>query len=417
MTPPSVTLAIQRIHAALPAGLIALLLEFKAHGKTAWVVGGCLRDVLLDKNAADWDLATNALPHEVQAMFPRTLPTGLQHGTVTVLYKRLQYEVTTLRGEVGYTDGRRPDHVVFLNDIEADLARRDFTVNAVAYDPLTKSLHDPFHGLHDLDVKILRSVGDPSIRFKEDALRMLRAARFSSTLTFDIAKDAMEAMKALASNIKGVSQERILVEWQKGMAASNPCRMLQTLFDTGVLGHILPEFDLSAFEHLAARIALHPDVHVRNAIFFSGCGSAMSSTLARWKFPNQNRFILMHLATFLSGRKDDITFATTKDVRVWLSKVGRKHAAQVIQALYRENITFPLQWCQEELERDAPLSIDELPVNGHDVMEVLHIPPSIGIKHTLQALLEHVLARPEDATREMMLNAMIHIHEQRATAR
>src|SRR5690606_41041217 len=132
----------------------------------------------MGKPVSDWDLATTALPGEVQAVFKRTIPTGIQHGTVTVLHRGRHYEVTTLRGEGAYTDGRRPDTVEFVREIDEDLARRDFTVNAIAYDPLRRELVDPWGGLEDIDRKVIRAVGDPRERFGEDGLRVLRAARF-----------------------------------------------------------------------------------------------------------------------------------------------------------------------------------------------------------------------------------------------
>jgi len=180
----------QRLSDNIPAEVRELCTRLREGGFRAWIVGGCVRDELLsqlDGKAeadirGDWDIATSARPEQVQKLFRRVIPTGIQHGTVTVLMKRAGYEVTTLRGETEYSDGRRPDSVYFVDDIKDDLARRDFTINAIAYDPLEDRLIDPFDGVRDLRARVLRAVGDPALRFGEDGLRVLRAARFVATL-------------------------------------------------------------------------------------------------------------------------------------------------------------------------------------------------------------------------------------------
>src|SRR3954465_7378239 len=172
--------------AHVPPDALGICEHLRNAGKRAWIVGGCVRDSLLGKPISDWDVATDALPKELMKLFPRAIPTGLQHGTVTVVVRGHHYEITTLRGETTYSDGRRPDAVHFVDDIVADLARRDFTINAIAVDPSDGSLVDPFHGRKDLDSKTIRAVGKAIERFSEDGLRVLRAARFSATLGFDL---------------------------------------------------------------------------------------------------------------------------------------------------------------------------------------------------------------------------------------
>src|SRR5438552_18665789 len=161
---------------------MAVLRTLRAAGKQAWLAGGAVRDLLRGKPADDFDVATDALPEQVVKLFPRVVPTGMQHGTVTVLTAEHKVEVTTFRGEGPYLDGRRPSSVTFLGDIDGDLARRDFTVNAIAWDPIDGVLRDPFSGLGDLRRHRLRAVGDPLARFQEDGLRPLRAVRFACTL-------------------------------------------------------------------------------------------------------------------------------------------------------------------------------------------------------------------------------------------
>src|SRR4051812_26620405 len=165
-----------------PRDVTDLCARLAERGKRSWIVGGCVRDLLFGREVSDWDLATDARPDELMKIFPRAIPTGIEHGTVTVVIGKKHYEVTTLRGEAAYSDGRRPDAVHFVDDITADLARRDFTFNAIAIDPTTKVIIDPFDGRRDLEARVLRAVGNPIERFSEDGLRVLRAARFVATL-------------------------------------------------------------------------------------------------------------------------------------------------------------------------------------------------------------------------------------------
>ncbi len=187
--------------ASVPTDVIALCERLRSQGKRAWIVGGCVRDLLLGRAAADWDVATDARPKELLSIFPRAIPTGIDHGTVTVVQHGHHYEVTTLRGEGTYSDGRRPDWVEFVDDITADLARRDFTVNAMAIDPVDAQLIDPFDGRVDLQRGVLRAVGNPQERFAEDGLRVLRAARFVATLELELDPATRAAIPADARHV------------------------------------------------------------------------------------------------------------------------------------------------------------------------------------------------------------------------
>lgn len=189
----------------------------------------------------DWDIATDALPEAVQKVFPRVIPTGIDHGTVTVLMGDSAYEVTTLRGETTYSDGRRPDSVHFVGDIVADLARRDFTVNAIAYDPREDRIIDPFDGVRDLERRILRAVGVPRERFAEDGLRVLRAARFVATLEFQLDPDTERAIEPSLDTYRKVSAERIRDEWIKAMKARKPSRAFDVMKNHGILAITAPE--------------------------------------------------------------------------------------------------------------------------------------------------------------------------------
>src|SRR5688572_19422431 len=215
-----------RLRAAIPDEVRELSQRLKDGGFRSWVVGGCVRDELLAELRGvptsarnDWDIATDARPEDVTRLFRRVIPTGLQHGTVTVLLPGGQYEVTTLRGETTYTDGRRPDSVYFVDDINDDLARRDFTVNAIAYDVLEDRLIDPFAGLQDLERRLLRAVREPAERFAEDGLRVLRAARFVATLELELDPKTAAAIQPSLTSYRKVSAERVRDEWQKTMKA------------------------------------------------------------------------------------------------------------------------------------------------------------------------------------------------------
>ena len=210
-------------------------------GERAWVVGGCVRDTLRGERVNDWDVATTALPAKVQKTFRKVIPTGIDHGTVTVLWKGEGFEVTTLRGEGTYSDGRRPDNVVFVGDIDQDLARRDFTVNAIAYDPVDGHVVDPFGGLTDMKHKVLRAVGNPSKRFQEDGLRILRGARFVATLGFELDEDTEAAFGGALDTFRKVSPERVREEWLKAMKANAPSRAFEVMRRTGILEVTYPE--------------------------------------------------------------------------------------------------------------------------------------------------------------------------------
>jgi len=210
-------------------------------GERAWVVGGCVRDTLRGERVNDWDVATTALPAKVQKTFRKVIPTGIDHGTVTVLWKGEGFEVTTLRGEGTYSDGRRPDNVVFVGNIDQDLARRDFTVNAIAYDPVDGHVVDPFGGLTDMKHKVLRAVGNPSKRFQEDGLRILRGARFVATLGFELDEDTEAAFGGALDTFRKVSPERVREEWLKAMKANAPSRAFEVMRRTGILEVTYPE--------------------------------------------------------------------------------------------------------------------------------------------------------------------------------
>ena len=242
----------------LPENVKYIINKLEAAGYEAYAVGGCVRDSMLGRVPEDWDITTSAKPEEVKEIFRKTIDTGIQHGTVTVLMPGcVGYEVTTYRIDGEYLDGRHPSEVTFTPSLHEDLARRDFTINAMAVNDRT-GVVDDFCGLSDMEARVIRAVGDPRQRFTEDALRMLRALRFSAQLDFEIDKDTYEAVKELAPNLVHVSKERINVELTKLLMSDHP-EVIALVSDSGLSGYISDHFD-DAFDVSNEMAAPYPDI-------------------------------------------------------------------------------------------------------------------------------------------------------------
>lgn len=219
---------------------LRVLERIEQAGYEAYLVGGCVRDLLLDLEPKDYDICTNALPEEIQQIFERTLPTGIKHGTVTVFEQKIPFEVTTFREEAEYTDYRRPTSVTFVSQLETDLSRRDFTMNAMAQDRFG-TIVDPFGGRKDIQDRRIRCVGDPRQRFSEDALRMVRAARFVAQFGFALDERVSEAMHSLKDRVQHLAIERIVAEVEKIWGSRTPARGLKVLWEHDLWAH-LPVF-------------------------------------------------------------------------------------------------------------------------------------------------------------------------------
>lgn len=225
----------------LPENVSYIIGQLEEKGYEAYAVGGCVRDVMLGRQPEDWDITTSAKPMEIKEIFPKTIDTGIQHGTVTVMRNRVGYEVTTYRIDGEYEDGRHPREVCFTTNLKRDLERRDFTINAMAYNA-SVGLVDEFGGVRDLQNKVIRCVGDAGLRFDEDALRMLRAVRFSGQLGFEIEEKTRKAMEERAGHLEKISAERIRVELVK-LLLSPGAQKLRVAYETGMTRVFLPEFD------------------------------------------------------------------------------------------------------------------------------------------------------------------------------
>lgn len=426
-------------------------------GFEAWVVGGAVRDSLLVREAHDFDVATNALPDRVVRLFSHVIETGMQHGTVTVMLEGEGFEVTTFRGEGTYSDGRHPDSVQFLNSITEDLARRDFTMNAVAYDPLTDTFCDPFGGVVDIQEKVIRAVGVPKDRFQEDGLRVMRAIRFMSTLGFRIDYDTLDGIMHSDSlvSLGKVSVERIHDELFKIMASTCPSRAMDAMGDTGVLGVILPEMlpmigctqnryhsydvwthTMVTLDHCPANNpilrfgALFHDVakpEVKGvhpihggATFYDHEHVGAKKTneiLTRLKFSTEDRERIVHLVRHHFIRYERGWAAPA--LRRWVRKVGLENVPTLC-ILARADIAgkgpiatvgmeasiiaeLESRVAKMKLTEVIPTSTKVLAIDGNDVMTHLGLTPGPAVGKVLAALLELVTDDPECNTRESLL--------------
>ncbi|WP_441288613.1 CCA tRNA nucleotidyltransferase [Sorangium sp. KYC3313] len=440
---------------AVPEDVLGICRRLRERGKRGWIVGGCVRDLLRGQDAKDWDVATDARPEEVVAAFRKVIPTGIQHGTVTVLVRGVPYEVTTLRGDGTYSDGRRPDRVEFVDDITADLARRDFTMNAIAIDPVDGHLIDPFGGQRDLEAKIIRAVGDPGERFAEDGLRVLRAARFAATLEGTLDPETERAMGTARSHqtFRCVSAERVRDEWLKAMRARRPSVAFEIMRRTELLaitcpemiesvgcdqnrwhaydvwGHAMACLDACKPEPILRVAALMHDIgkprtrefseKTRDYTFYEHerVGAEMADPiLTRLRFSNDERARIVALIRHHLICYDDTW--TDAAVRRWLRRVTPALAPD----LYEIGVADALGKGREATEdiatigrlrervdallaAGAALSAKDLAVNGNRLMKELGIPPSRLVGELLERLVELVTEEPEANTPERLLAA------------
>ncbi|MCU0640742.1 MAG: HD domain-containing protein [Candidatus Margulisbacteria bacterium] len=420
------------------AGAAAIIRELQSRGFQALVVGGCVRDTLLGRTPAEWDLTTSARPAEVKKLFKKVVPTGLKYGTVTVILDDGQYEVTTFRSDERYVDGRHPDNVRFTDDIHQDLARRDFTVNALAYDPQSDTLIDDHGGRKDLASRLLRTVGDPVARFSEDGLRPLRGCRLAATLGFRLEAPTLAAMAKTGRVAKKVALERVHDELVKLLAAEKPSVGLEYMRQAGLLALFLPELsqgvgikqppeyhqydvywhnlyacDAAPRDQLTVRLAalLH-DIgkpacqHGMTFYDHDQTGAKMAAKLLRrLKFSNADieatvNLIANHMFDYRSGWSDAA-------VRRFLRRIGGLDNVAPLFALRRADTaamrhthgTDYLTELQQRIDRivaaENALQVSALKVDGRDVMKTLKIKPGPQVGQVLHALLEQVLDDPK----------------------
>ena len=434
----------------LDAGAAALLARLHGAGYAAYVVGGCVRDSLLGRTPQDWDLCTSARPEQVLALFGegQCIPTGLQHGTVTIKYGGQLYETTTFRTEGAYTDGRHPDEVHFVPDVRQDLARRDFTINAMAYND-AEGLIDPFGGQQDLQQGILRAVGDPATRFEEDALRILRLYRFAARFGFAIDPPTGQAARALCAHLDCVSVERIEEELSKLLAAPAPAAYL----DEKILKVIIPELSAPALQAAKPVVDACPagteDLPVRWAALLMSLGEdGTRKALKRLRYSNaciEQTAVLVRetgggggsfsedrplgwdpaaagsragdgMARFVSEEKASAAPGqdAAPDTAIRIRKLLGRYDLHTVQRLAALGAAMEPEQAADfaaQAELAAQLDADgvccrvsQLAVNGRDLMAA-GIPAGPGLRRTLEALLDAVIRGQLPNKRQCLLDA------------
>ncbi len=398
----------------LPYSVKKIIEILEQNGYEAYAVGGCVRDSLLHKEPQDWDITTSALPEQVKSLFHKTIDTGIQHGTVTVMMNHVGYEVTTYRIDGEYEDGRHPKQVIFTRNLVEDLKRRDFTINAMAYSDRT-GIVDAFDGMQDLKEGIIRCVGVPEERFSEDALRILRAVRFSAQLGFEIEKSTMQAVCQMAHSLQQISRERIQMELRKLLLSDHP-ECVKVLEDTGILEVIFSDCEkdenrVCEMSELVQMLKCSvPEHYVRWSVFISGL--PWESILPSLKFDNQTIKICQQMKKF----REEPLVCEEPAVRKLAVAVG-KDIFSLYYLPYRKALG---NVSEEQLEyvqdlwntitaRGDCLSLKELKINGKDLIGK-GIGPGAIVGEILNMLLDYVLedhSRNTESCLWEMVNAKI----------
>lgn len=443
----------------IPKEITTILKKLEKAGFEAYIVGGCVRDFLRDRDPNDWDVTTNAKPEDIQKLFPHNFYNN-KFGTVTVVNEKTKdeslknIEITTYRIDQGYSDKRHPDTILFTPNLKEDLARRDFTINAMALKIKNKELRiknyeiiDPFNGREDLENKIIRAVGDADKRFNEDALRMMRAVRFSSQLGFEIEKNTLDALKKNKDLLKVVSSERIRDEFSKIILSDRPYEGVELLRETGLLKYVIHEMEAgigvgqnrhhiyTIYEHsvlslkhcpskkLEVRLAalLHdiakpqtkagtgPDATFYNHDFVGA--KFTRNILTRLKFPNAvidkvSLLVKNHMFYYNTGEVSEA------GVRRLISRVGKENLKDLMDLRIADRLGSGvpkakpyklrhLEYLIEKVSKD-PISPKMLKVNGNDIIKTLRVPPGPKIGAILKVLLSEIIEDPEKNTKKYL---------------
>lgn len=441
---------------SLPSKVSLIIEELKQHGFDAYAVGGCVRDTIMQRNPEDWDITTSASPYEVKNIFHRTVDTGIQHGTVTVMFGKEGFEVTTYRIDGEYEDNRHPKQVQFTGNLIEDLKRRDFTINAMAYNE-TAGMVDAFGGLEDLKRKRIRCVGSATERFDEDALRILRAVRFSAQLDFDIEEATFQAIVEKAVNLKNISAERIREEINKLLLSEHPEKIM-VCYRTGITKVVLPEFDeymnvgKDESEYTAAEKGI--TTLLRKMKKLCSLYEKKEKLMLLWsallikisKSPEEGKGILRRLK-FDNDTIDMVTLMlryhgmkyklSPVDMRKAMNRIGIKSmkllftvweakllsdkeeqqnaeelaaidpaTQQSDEQLLSEQLSAARDLYHEIIERGDCVSMSMLAVNGSDLIEAGFLPGK-KLGELLLQLLELVLEQPEKNRKEELLKQVI----------
>ena len=435
----------------MPEKVSRILNTLSAAGFEAFAVGGCVRDAILGRVPGDWDITTNALPEQVKALFRRTVDTGIAHGTVTVMLGSDGFEVTTYRLDGDYSDSRHPDKVTFTASLEEDLKRRDFTINAMAYHP-EKGMIDLFGGQEDLQRRIIRCVGDPRERFDEDALRIMRALRFSAQLGFRIEEQTRAAIRAFAPRLQLISRERIHDEFLKLLLSSHPDR-LADMAECGITAQVFPLWDTmletaqnSPFHQYSVGVhtlkvieGVPAEPVLRLAAFLHDCGKpACKSTdlggrdhfyghaeksaeiaedfLKEYRFDNKTIADVLQLIRV----HDDHYHGTRENVRREMNRVGQELFPSYLKLILADNLAksrYALEefmpryerfrkLYEEILQEGDPITLKDLAVKGSDLIAA-GMKPGPAMGETLNRMLDDVLGNPKHNNKEYLLTQYV----------
>lgn len=390
----------------MPSPVVRALEMLLDAGHEAYVVGGALRDMLLGREAHDWDIATAALPHETESVFSdfSVIKTGLKHGTVTVLLDGMPIEITTFRIDGEYRDARHPEGVRFTSRIEEDLARRDFTVNAMAYNE-ERGLVDVYGGREDLAAGVIRAVGDAETRFSEDALRILRAFRFMSKLGFDVAEDTLEAAVSCRDGLARISAERITAELIGLFEGKDATRALALMVDNGVFDAIAPDWAVPTFGFSALSL-LPPVFELRLAYFLRSCPDRGEGLLKHLRLSGKQS---AHIRGLLGLRSFDLSCTSDSCVRRLVGAAG-SYADDLVPLLQTGDFfSLPHRLLDQTVERIKAirargdcLTVSALAVDGRTLIDLGFSGREIGT--VLEKLLASVLEDPSRNTRESLLD-------------
>ena len=401
----------------IPDNVSLIIKELEKKGFEAFAVGGCVRDAILKKKPNDWDITTSASPMDIKSVFLRTIDTGIEHGTVTVLIGKESYEVTTYRIDGDYIDGRHPESVLFTDNLKKDLERRDFTINAMAYNKKT-GLVDEFDGINDLEKKVIRCVGNPYDRFNEDALRMLRAIRFSAVLGFEIENETNSAIKDLCDNLEKVSKERIQVEMDKLLISDNPGK-IENLVNTGISKYCLKELDRlndsRELERVTEFIENLPKNHYYRwaGVLIRFDDEEVKKSLRSLKWDNKTIDIVSRLVRSINYPE----MKSRADVRKGIFEFGND-----IFPLYTEfksyydawmgiqgNMDFVKKEYDDIISKKECVSLKELDITGRDLIDNFGISGS-DIGDGLKSLLYMVLEDTDLNKKEKLIELYKSIH-------
>lgn len=380
----------------LPQNVVKIIDTIEGAGYTAWCVGGCVRDMLMGKTPSDYDIASSAPCEEIQRLFLKTIPTGIKHGTVTVILDSEPYEVTRYRVDGEYNDNRHPENVNFTADFSLDLSRRDFTVNAMGYNE-KRGICDLYGGKADIEKKIIRAVGNPTERFLEDALRIIRAVRFASVLEFSIEGDTLNAIKTHANLLENIASERVTVELLKALAGNKPSTLGVLVESDG-----LSAFGISGKADWSTLDRLPKNSLLRLAALVKMCDCDINDIQSKLRFSNKQKTELLGYFEIL-----DLKELTPKNLKPFAKSVGYNNLVIAVEAygvLNNEDVKDNANKIQLAAERNEPYSIEMLDISGNEIKELGFSGSDIGVVQ--RKLLNIVLDDPKLNTKEKLVSAI-----------